>query len=419
MFKKLLNGLSKKAIYLGIAGLIGAFVGSVIGEIPFLVTKKAEIQLSENILETQKRVNEAGGKTGNIQISLKWDNINDLDLHVFDPSNEEIYFSHKKSRSNGELDVDKNVNGETTTPVENVVWVNNPLEGNYKVYVEFYKEHSFFSNNNFSVVVNNGGVIQEFMGDINTVKDKQLIHQFTYLPTKIKDKENMLSILIVGLWSILVSLFIVWSLVIGQRKFLKQSLFSKKDIMIASVGGSIAGLVSGVVANYLFVMALPLSVAWAFMGLLLSISLTKVVPNLKLKSSIIGGLLGGLLGGIFFILLSDIFGEVFGRITGAMMIGFFIGIMISIFEEIYREAYLIIEWNAKERSDVTLGQKPIIIGSSKEADIYFNNVPSILATITFNQGEIKYNDKINNKSTLLSNNQEFSVRGVNMKVKIK
>src|SRR5262249_47416569 len=36
--------------------------------------------------EMQKRLKEAGGKTGYIQVSLRWDNRNDLDLHCVDPS---------------------------------------------------------------------------------------------------------------------------------------------------------------------------------------------------------------------------------------------------------------------------------------------------------------------------------------------
>jgi uncharacterized protein YfaP (DUF2135 family) len=39
---------------------------------------------------------------------IAWSNVNDLDLHVIEPSGEETSFSHRKSATGGELDVDIN-----------------------------------------------------------------------------------------------------------------------------------------------------------------------------------------------------------------------------------------------------------------------------------------------------------------------
>lgn len=110
---KILKKFPEKVSYFALAGLIGALIGASCGELLFFRSKPEDI--SKNILETQRRVREAGGKEGEIQISLSWNNRNDLDLHVVDPKGEEIYFRHKKSNSGGELDVDMNVRTEKLT----------------------------------------------------------------------------------------------------------------------------------------------------------------------------------------------------------------------------------------------------------------------------------------------------------------
>ena len=46
--------------------------------------------------DIQDRIEREGGKTGEVQISLAWDDFNDLDLHLFCPSGERIYFNNRK-----------------------------------------------------------------------------------------------------------------------------------------------------------------------------------------------------------------------------------------------------------------------------------------------------------------------------------
>lgn len=72
--------------------------------------------------EFAQRLEKAGAKSGDVQITLIWFNRNDLDLHCVDPMKEHIFFGHRRSRSGGELDVDMNVTGESTRPVENIYW---------------------------------------------------------------------------------------------------------------------------------------------------------------------------------------------------------------------------------------------------------------------------------------------------------
>ena len=91
--------------------------------------------------DMDERLEREGGKSGAVQVSLAWDDYNDLDLHLFCPSGERIYFNNKESECGGELDVDMNVKPVSNNAVENVVWTKNPPKGTYKVGVHFYKHH--------------------------------------------------------------------------------------------------------------------------------------------------------------------------------------------------------------------------------------------------------------------------------------
>lgn len=106
--------------------------------------KSWEDRKSDIDAEIEKRVREAGGMYDetDVRFSLIWHDRNDLDLHVITPSGEHIYYSHRNSRCGGELDIDRNVNGETTKPIENIRWPKGRApKGKYKVFVQNYRTH--------------------------------------------------------------------------------------------------------------------------------------------------------------------------------------------------------------------------------------------------------------------------------------
>ena len=132
--------------------------------------------------DLDKRLEREGGKSGSVQVSLAWDDYNDLDLHLFCPSGERIYFNNRDSECGGELDVDMNVKPVSNNPVENVVWTNNPPKGTYKVGVHFYKHHRKRKTKKtckYRVRVSLYGKIQEYSGTIKYGKAIQMVTGFT------------------------------------------------------------------------------------------------------------------------------------------------------------------------------------------------------------------------------------------------
>jgi hypothetical protein len=125
--------------------------------------------------EIADRVTKAGGMIEGVSIrgSLLWNNENDLDLHCITPSGEEIFYGHKNSRCGGYLDVDMNVRGETTKPVENIRWEKGKAsKGHYRFFVQCYATHYKQGNNyqsnpastQFRVEIEIDGKVQHFEG---------------------------------------------------------------------------------------------------------------------------------------------------------------------------------------------------------------------------------------------------------------
>ena len=132
--------------------------------------------------DLDQRLEREGGKTGAVQISLAWDDYNDLDLHLFCPSGERIYFNNKESDCGGELDVDMNVKPVSNNAVENVVWPKNPPNGTYKVGVHFYKYHrkrGTKRKTKYRLRVSIFGKIQEYSGMIKYGSAIQMVTGFT------------------------------------------------------------------------------------------------------------------------------------------------------------------------------------------------------------------------------------------------
>lgn len=87
----------------------------------------------------RQRVKKAGGRVDNalMRVSLAWFNHDDLDIHVYEPNGNHIFFGNK----GGKLDVDMNAGGRMSRePVENVSWMKKPADGTYRVEINNYSK---------------------------------------------------------------------------------------------------------------------------------------------------------------------------------------------------------------------------------------------------------------------------------------
>jgi hypothetical protein len=125
---------------------------------------------SGNFSNIEKRLQIAGAKTGDVQISLAWNTIDDIDLHtIFTPGDgvtERINFMNRVGiLSHGTLDVDMNADNNLVSqfPVENIFWPKNQTpKGYFSVYVHFYRSWTNNRQVNTKVRVKCGEDIKEY-----------------------------------------------------------------------------------------------------------------------------------------------------------------------------------------------------------------------------------------------------------------
>ena len=185
----------------------------------------------------------------------------------------------------------------------------------------------------------------------------------------------------VGVWSGIVITGACLSLIVGQNYYLHRRLISKRELILALLGGSVVGFIAGAITQAIFAMLTSITesdflmeisriFSWTLQGMIVGYVMSFIIPNLKSNKGILGGALGGFLGCIGFIITSYLFVDNLGRLIGMTILGFFLGLMIALIEQISRQASVLIHWGPKEKTILSLGQNPVILGSSPDSHIY-------------------------------------------------
>lgn len=113
--------------------------------------------------------------TGDVQVSVSFDSLTDVDLHVVDPSGEEIYYASRESASGGKLDLDANAGCSIDSPVvnnENITWPTGTAPaGQYIVRLDYWSSCGKASTNYIVTVHRAGQPVQIFTGTFTGAGD--------------------------------------------------------------------------------------------------------------------------------------------------------------------------------------------------------------------------------------------------------
>ena len=328
--------------------------------------------------QTSGRLALAKAKSGDVEITLTWNNRNDLDLHCVDPNGEHIYYSAKRAiRTLGELDVDRNMREPyTSQPVEHIFWPRRDApDGVYKVYVDEFLRHGDPDPTPFEVTTKEYGRIKRYPGVIQFDRHHtpgepgQFVCEFYASPSGDKSffaaVGFLKSALIMGLWGSMIAAGLSAALMGGlspvtilrqnkKRTFLlAPKLFGlfltyteefqplKPSKFLGSVlDSALWGLTAGFFGQ-LFYCKLPENLlsfhpSWAhgialcLIGGTLGFGLSGRVPFLPRFSATLAGMLAGLIAGRLFLAVYLSESEMTGRVLVCALIGTAIGAMINL-----------------------------------------------------------------------------------------
>ncbi len=120
--------------------------------------------------------------TGDLAFRLRWAGIQDLDLHVREPSGEEIWFADRFSATGGVLDLDSNAAcmSQALHPTENIFWpLGHAPHGSYEFWVVLYSDCAASPTPEYTLQVIEGGtVVREIEGTIADASSPRYTHEY-------------------------------------------------------------------------------------------------------------------------------------------------------------------------------------------------------------------------------------------------
>jgi hypothetical protein len=303
--------------------------------------------------ETARRVRRYGAQSGDVQLTLSWDSVNDLDLHCIDPSGDRIFYRQKQSSSGGELDVDMNASAPLSRqPIENIFWPTGaaPL-GRYQVLVHHYRNHGGADPTPYRVEVTIHGTTRTFEGTLRH-NEEDVVTEFTLEPasvtfmdgggTLLQDAQPPVerrawlpAFLVATAYGLaLLALLPIAFRAMRQVWMKGHPLPEEKVPEIAALLG--LGLAAGVTAQAVFMLghaAFAGEPPWAYLAAYLFAGATtgflasRFFPPLRVSAGVGAGMVGALVA-LALLFLAPAGDGGLARVVGATIIGAGIGFMI-------------------------------------------------------------------------------------------
>jgi hypothetical protein len=120
--------------------------------------------------EIENRLNNQQGQRGDMNVSLAWDTLSDIDLAVTCPNEVKIWFRERApAQCSGRLDLDANYPSSKAnrTPIENIFF-DNAASGEYQIEVSLDSRNGTTGEIPFTVQVRIGETIRQFTGSLGT-----------------------------------------------------------------------------------------------------------------------------------------------------------------------------------------------------------------------------------------------------------
>lgn len=114
--------------------------------------------------------------TGDVQVTLTWENIADLDLHVIDPAGEDICWWNASSESGGEADWDDWCSPISSGGPENIYWpYAEAPSGEYVVFIDYYESCRAQEETTWTVRLIVDGEVSTFTGTISPEEELEIV----------------------------------------------------------------------------------------------------------------------------------------------------------------------------------------------------------------------------------------------------
>lgn len=325
--------------------------------------------------EMERRLREANAQSGDVEITLTWNNLNDLDLHCLAPTGEWIYFERKVSeKSGGRLDVDRNMAPPyTQQPVEHIYWPHGRAPaGRYRVYVNHYSRHGSVDPTQYQVTVKEYGHVYHYSGSITRGDPHpagtpgKFVTEFTAGRPAFElfgqPASFWVALLVIAGWAAALATALRFALLGGlhlfYRRVYRERLPSQPRPARTAIACALWAAFGGALAQTAYALAPSVQATvtqqpsdflkfhptqahvagLALLAAILGMAVGGRVPHLKRGWAFLGGLAGGALAGWLFMTVYLHMGESVGseigaRAAAAAMIGALIGFMVALIVE--------------------------------------------------------------------------------------